>query len=186
MKDEYANNLLNQFDYLFSTFIIKNKEYACKQFCVGNGWYALLFDLCAELSRIICDAEDKGKKVIIDTLQIKEKFGGLRFYKTTVVENESWGSEVFRKFDGWVRTHMCKRGFYKAYWKMHHWRRKHLYESLYEKVGTAVSYAESKSYEICEKCGAPGKRCTPGYWVVTLCEKHEQEAIEKEKNEEEN
>ena len=179
MKDEYANYLLNQFDYLFSTFIIKNKQYACKQFSVGDGWYALLFDLCAELSRIISDADDKGRKVIIDTLQIKEKFGGLRFYKVTTVENESWGSKVFRKIDGWVRTHMCKIGWHKAYWAMHRWRRKHIYETLYEKVGTAVSYAESKSYEVCEFCAAPGERCRPNFWILTLCENCKKKEIEK-------
>ena len=182
MRDEYAEYLLNRFDHLFSTFIIKNKQYAKHQFSVADGWYGLIFDLCAEINRIIDQADDKGIKVTVDTLQIKEKFGGLRFYKVTTVENEPWFSKAFRKVDGWVRTIMCKRGFAKAYWAMHRWRRKHIYETLYEKVGTAVSYAESKSYEICEVCGGEGRRCSPNGWILTLCEKHEEERKNKEEN----
>jgi len=180
MKDEYAEYLLNRFDYLFSTFIIRNKQYAKYQFSVGDGWYPILFDLCANLKRIIDAADDKGRKVIVDTLQIKEKLGGLRFYKSVTVENESLSSTWFRKIESWIGTVMCRNGFHKAHWAIHRWRRKHIYETLYEKVSTAVGYAESQSYTTCEVCGGEGKRCSPNSWLLTLCEKHEEEEKEKD------
>jgi hypothetical protein len=176
MKDENAEHLLNQFDHLFSTFIIRNGQHAKHQFSIGNGWYAILFDLCAALDRIIDAADDKGRKVTVDTLQIKEKFGGLRFYKQVTVENEALGSKWFRKTESWIGTVMCRNGFAKTHWAIHRWRRKHIYETLYEKVATAVGYAESQSYIICEVCGEEGNRCSPNGWLLTLCEKHEKES----------
>ena len=173
MRDEYSEYLLNRFEHLFSTFINRHGKYAKHQFSVADGWYGIIFDLCAELNRIIDEADDKGRKVTIDTLQIKEKFGGLRFYKVATVENESWFSEKFRKIESWIGTVMCRNGFAKTHWAIHRWRRKHLYETLYEKVSTAVGYAELQSYKVCEVCGGEGKRCSPNGWLLTLCKKHE-------------
>lgn len=37
-------------------------------------------------------------------------------------------------------------------------------------IDGAVSFAESMSYRICEKCGSPGSR-RGGGWIVTLCDR---------------
>ena len=39
-----------------------------------------------------------------------------------------------------------------------------------------ITEAENRSYEICEKCGGPGKS-TKGGWITTLCDFHLYEKI---------
>lgn len=46
------------------------------QFCVGDGWYPLIQNLVESLHTLSLNSEMKDFKVV----QIKEKFGGLRFY----------------------------------------------------------------------------------------------------------
>lgn len=48
----------------------------CWGFCCGNGWYALIDTLCDEIQRRV---DTHGVKDVV-ALQVKEKFGGLRFY----------------------------------------------------------------------------------------------------------
>ena len=174
MKDHNSEFLLGVFPHLFSYFIKTYEDRAKHQFAVGDGWYPIIYEACEAIADLRCKYSNSLVKT--DFVQIKEKFGTLRLYEWTKVENESWFSQRFRKIDGWVRTQMCKRGFYKAYWSMHRFRRKWLYETLYEKVSTIIGKAEGKSSRVCEVCGGAGKRCNPsGYWILTLCEKHEKE-----------
>ena len=49
----------------------------------GDGWYDLLDDLLSKLDYL---SKNSGVQVITD--QIKEKFGTLRFYYSTVVKND--------------------------------------------------------------------------------------------------
>lgn len=79
-----------------------------------EGWRGIVVPLIEEL------AEYDG-----DIFQIKEKFGGLRFY-----------------FSGGP-------------------------DSFHQKVDNA----EEKSYQICQKCGKPG-RPRYGGWIATLCDEH--------------
>jgi hypothetical protein len=60
-------------------------------------------------------------------VQVKEKFGGLRFYMTYYVEE----------------------------------------------IEKLIDEAESKSYQTCERCGAPGKS-REGGWILTLCDECEE------------
>lgn len=48
----------------------------CWGFDVGDGWYALIDVLCEELQR---ETDQQGAPQVIAT-QVKEKYGGLRFY----------------------------------------------------------------------------------------------------------
>lgn len=45
----------------------------------GDGWYALIYELCNEITRAF-ELEDKPVSIIVK--QVKEKFGKLRFYYT--------------------------------------------------------------------------------------------------------
>jgi hypothetical protein len=47
-----------------------------------------------------------------------------------------------------------------------------------EYVSGAVNFAESMSVDLCEECGAPGKR-RDGGWIRTLCDQHENEYQER-------
>jgi hypothetical protein len=88
--------------------------------CVGPGWREILSDLIAELDSIGWTGE---------VHEVKEKFGGLRFYI---------GPQRGPR-DHWVR------------------------------ICAALDEAESKSFHVCEDCGAPGELRVGG-WLRTLCD----------------
>ena len=87
---------------------------------VGNGWRELINNLCEDIIAI----DDT-----IEVVQVKEKFGGLRFY--------------------------IRRGNTEIY--------------------DLINNAESKSLNICEKCGSKeGVETKPNkgeMWILTLCKK---------------
>lgn len=181
MKKEYAEILLYRFPFLFTYFIDTYGNNAIHQFSIADGWHPIMVDMCDELHDLKFKYFCKGINIKINFIQIKEKFGTLRAYHDTKVIHETRSSKRFRKIDEWIRTKMCKKGLYKIYWAMHRFRRKWIYETLYEKVSTIVGKAEEKSATTCEVCGELGKRCRPRFWILTLCEKHEKE--EKERTE---
>ncbi len=106
---------------------------------VGRGWHGILERLFA------------AKPEWIKVIQVKEKFGGLRFYLD----------------DGSVRVDCIGLGSFTVTAEA---------ESLIEDDNsrsevfrTLVDEAEAESFSICEDCGAPGKP-RPGGWIRTLCE----------------
>jgi hypothetical protein len=50
----------------------------------GDGWFDLLWWLCERLEPVV-DAAEKETGPPFEVLQVKEKFGGLRFYATTTM-----------------------------------------------------------------------------------------------------
>ena len=123
----------------------------------GDGWYILLDNLSSELTSL-------GKKYNLEIVadQVKEKFGGLRFYYH-VEGHFSW----YQKRFGWFQTFIFKFIHPKAYWKIIDFRKK-IWRTPGEKVQHAIQHAESLSYKTCEVCGKPGKT-KGGGWVSTLC-----------------
>jgi hypothetical protein len=93
------------------------------------GWFPLLDDLMTKLEQSLSTLDDDFD---FRVLQIKEKFGGLRFYAKT-------------KGD-WVSP-----------------------RSIWHQL---IEEAETKSYTICEICGAPGKLRKDRPWIRTLCDEH--------------
>jgi len=179
MKERKAKFLLKMYPQFFTSFLNRGKH-AHHQLSVGDGWYPLMFDLCARLFSLQYEVEMKKQSLTLDCVQLKEKMGGLRFYYDVKVTGESQFSILFQKIDQWCRTQLCKRGLYKQYWAIYRFRRKYIYETISEKVNSIVSAGESLSYRTCEVCGAIGERCTPnGHWIETLCERHEKEAKSK-------
>jgi hypothetical protein len=90
-------------------------------FAVGSGWWLILESLCADIQNHIDWKEKQGQaipQVVIE--QIKEKFGGLRFYHqggddTTsgmITMAETWasvsceecGAPGKRTSGGWIKT----------------------------------------------------------------------------------
>lgn len=90
-------------------------------FAVGDGWYPVLEKLCANIQQHIDWANRNGEvvpQVVVE--QIKEKFGGLRFYYQGGDEQihgmvrmaEAWAGDVCEKCgapgerggNGWIRT----------------------------------------------------------------------------------
>lgn len=176
MDIKKARQLMDNYPEIFFGFGTRMIPEGAKHhpdFSAGNGWYELIQDLCYHIEEIQRDAHCMTK---IQCVQLKEKFGGLRFYYNIKLVFEHWSHKYFNKINYFARTQMCKRGFATAYWKFDDWRQKHIYMSIQERVHVLVRKKESESYTICEICGQVGKRCTPnGRWVETLCEEHEKE-----------
>jgi hypothetical protein len=61
--------------------IFRQKDLPIQQTCMcwgiecGSGWYNIIDTLCSKIQKI-CEA----KHINIEAVQVKEKFGGLRFY----------------------------------------------------------------------------------------------------------
>jgi hypothetical protein len=111
--ETFAKNMEEQFPKMFAG------DYG--GFSVGAGWYLLLETLCSNIQHHL-NWKNKTAEVVpqVTVAQIKEKFGGLRFYydggddyiRGLVSMAESWaditceecGSVGKRRGDGWIRT----------------------------------------------------------------------------------
>ena len=100
-------------------------------FEVGEGWREIIETLCKDLD----DLHIPNMKVV----QIKEKFGGLRFYTSTHSTPE--------EYTNFPKEHLM----------------------LLEKMYKLTSVAEEKSTTVCETCGNPGSGVTIKGWMSTLC-----------------
>jgi len=120
-------------------------------FACGDGWYNIIDKLSYEIKKI-----DKKNRVV--AIQVKEKFGGLRFYYHIIN-----GSKITRfTWNWWVKIPYKIRSYFTK-------ARQFFYKTFYEKIEELVNEAEIASYKICEKCGNPGKR-RGGGWILTLCD----------------
>ena len=86
-------------------------------FCVGDGWLDLLLKLCQDIDKM-------EKPDNFEVVQVKQKFGGLRFYCDNITdeiaqrireaEDESYktcekcSAEATAFSDGWITT-LCKK-----------------------------------------------------------------------------
>lgn len=127
----------------------------------GSGWYDLINKLCFDIEKIM-----EKNNVIVTAVQVKEKFGGLRFY---VDISDSDKKETFLElFENIISKFLYKHRLGKWYWRLIHFRQ-WFYMTSYEKIHKLINAAEHKSYTICEKCGDIGKQ-RGGGWIVTLCD----------------
>lgn len=128
----------------------------------GDGWYDLLNDLMQTIDDLVA-----GKNIVVIADQIKEKFGGLRFYYHIEMDDD-----IFDTIGDKLRTFMYDRKWGIQYNKILDFKRKYLWRSFREKIRDAVNHAEHLSYEICETCGKPGDYRYGG-WAIVLCDKCE-------------
>ena len=131
----------------------------------GDGWYYLLHSLCKDLDKIAVK-----HNIVIIADQVKEKFGGLRFY----YHIEGLEDDVFDKIRNKFQDFMFKRLWGVQYNKIIDFKKEYLFQSVKEKVREVVSRAEAKSCETCESCGNYGTYRRGG-WVRVLCNKCEAE-----------
>lgn len=124
----------------------------------GNGWFKLIDDMCYNITHLIGDQDIK---VIAN--QVKEKFGGLRFYHTILKKQN-----LFDKIDSKIRNFMFKMKWGVSYWKLTDFRKK-IYTTIEEQLSDIIDIAEVQSYTTCETCGNPGER-RGGGWIKTLCD----------------
>lgn len=77
MKPENDKKLCEDFPKIFIQINLPMTETCmCWDFECGDGWYGLLHDLCTKIQEH-CDKTDCPQ---VEAVQVKEKFGGLRFY----------------------------------------------------------------------------------------------------------
>ena len=79
MRDELQNKLYGKYPEIFSQKDLPmNETCMCWGLCVGDGWYDLIDTLCSLLMHASKWRSMQGK--VVEAVQVKEKFGGLRFY----------------------------------------------------------------------------------------------------------
>jgi hypothetical protein len=119
----HSGRLFNKFSFFYPESSLRGSSMAFGFDC-GDGWYKLLLNLCDEIQVELnkpCDKLKENFRVV----QVKEKFGGLRFYvqggndkideAITKAEDESLrtcemcGKKGDQKGSGyWIRT-LCKK-----------------------------------------------------------------------------
>jgi len=134
MKPELENKICERFSF-YRTNLPITESLLCFGFECGNGWFDLLWELSEKLEVLYQEylktkpVEDLAKSLLLDdrqefnVVQVKEKFGGLRFYTdwaTDEMQNiineyedksyticENCGKPGSQSKSGWIKT-LCK------------------------------------------------------------------------------
>jgi len=127
----------------------------------NEGWFGVIAGLCSVLSQ-----EYPGVQVH----QIKEKFGGLRFYYGYSQLSYSWFEALLSRISRWMFIH--NHGiFWNKVLKFQRW----CLPQAADKIEVLVNVAEAQASRTCEMCGAPGAKASNGGWLKTLCHDHFEE-----------
>lgn len=125
MREELDKKLVEKYPLLYRDRYAPMTETAmCWGFCCGDGWYDLIDNLCRNLqwntdkNNYIKDGVERYPQVVAS--QVKEKFGGLRFYVESAtdaqyaviefVESMSYsvcdvcGAKGKQRGGGWITT----------------------------------------------------------------------------------
>lgn len=146
MNDQKTKRLVNDFPKVFR----KIREIEC-----GDGWEAIIREACEKIEPVLQDEVPDEENVY--AVQIKEKFGALRFYRShRLILDIHAPSRVGSYIDNNSST---------AY----------SHESI-DAIDAAIREAEKRSLTICEICGDPG-RLRGGNWIRTLCDAHERDRL---------
>lgn len=123
MNQQNTQKLFNDFSFFYPERPA-TEALMCFGFECGDGWYDLIYRLCEDIKAV-------NPPETFSVFQVKEKFGGLRFYvdgATDEIYNlinkaesdsyricEQCGAEAGgpKKIKGWVRTlcEQCETGF---------------------------------------------------------------------------
>lgn len=123
MKADLDNKLCNDFPEIFrDRWSDPQTTLMCWGFECGDGWYDILHDLCQDIMIYCVATGDKVPKAV----QVKEKWGGLRFYVDScsdevyyIINNyekksyrtcEVCGGRGVVRDNGWVKT-LCDQHY---------------------------------------------------------------------------
>jgi hypothetical protein len=160
MNKKNTNKLWEKYPIIFSgRHLTLQQSLIPFGFECGDGWYNLIDELCENVMTLIGD-----KDITVTAAQVKEKFGGLRFYYDIRSPDTFIGNIGYR-----ISRFMFKLKWGQMYWKIQDFRKK-FYKTLEEKIRDAIHDGEDKSYDTCEICGEPGETRGRG-WVSTQCDK---------------
>ena len=163
MKKELEIQLVKKYPIIFKQYGGDIRE-TCMGWGVecGEGWYNILNKLCEEITKI----QTKYKfNVIAD--QIKEKFGGLRFY----FHIENYKPHLLERIEDKI-AHLFYKYLKGKEFNIYKDYRRRAFMFPAEKIEYAIEKAEIASFRTCERCGAPGKE-RGGRWRSVLCDRCE-------------
>lgn len=120
MAPEHDQQLCAEFPNLYrDRHASKQTTCMCWGFDCGDGWFKLIHELSSKLEALILQLPDV-ERANVRASQVKEKFGGLRFYMTSSTEEmnhlideaeersyaicETCGAPGRRRYGGWIRT----------------------------------------------------------------------------------
>jgi len=122
MKDELQKQLFEKYPRIFRQKDLSMRETCmCWGIACDDGWYWLIDHLCSQLQW----DTDRNNYPQVEAIQVKEKFGGLRFYVNGANDSQ-YGTIEFAEFlsvdicekcgsvdevtqtKGWIKS-LCKR-----------------------------------------------------------------------------
>lgn len=83
MKSELQNKIFKKYPNIFKQKDLSMQETAmCWGISCGDGWYDLIDELCANIKNRVenVNRNNPNEEFICQAVQVKEKYGGLRFY----------------------------------------------------------------------------------------------------------
>ena len=87
MNAKNTEYLLKKYPKIFAQYKLPmTKTSMCWGFECGDGWFALIDVLCDLIQQHCNELQKKGRDFQIEAVQVKEKYGGLRFY-TNYIDN---------------------------------------------------------------------------------------------------
>ena len=116
----------------------------------ADGWFDLIYDLCSEIMQAY---NDENREIDLEVLQIKEKFGTLRFYYGFKGKPGTIQGFDFIGNQGVGGFRFTPEG-----------------TEFEKKISDIVRKYEEKSGSVCDNCGGTGKLRTDLSWIRTLCD----------------
>jgi len=126
MNKKLTDSLLKKYPVVFGQHKLPMTDTAmCWGFSCGNGWYDIIDSLAFLIQRENEKLKENGENITIQAVQVKEKYGTLRFYTnystdyidgaismaeamSGLICEECGSTDGVTQTTGWIRT-LCKR-----------------------------------------------------------------------------
>lgn len=148
MNSENTKTLINTFPKLYREVISASPNKIQYGIYVDDGWYQLVYKLSSDIEQIAIEEGIDPQSIDWPMVtQIKQKFGGLKFYcRTGEKEAQPMVLEEYGEIYS-IRPYPSNKA-----------------------MARLIYLAEEKSRTLCEVCGLRGKLRNRG-WIKTLCDK---------------
>lgn len=156
MNEDHTKSLLLSYPLTYGQHGQSPRQTAmCWGFDCGDGWYKLIDELSAKVEHFNRAMMAKGEPIVQAT-QVKEKFGGLRWYRGGLYPDE----DNYKALQEAAQAAQAALGEAAEE------------TATYADVDRWITEACQKSEETCEQCGAPGKIICPAGWLTCVCQEH--------------
>lgn len=158
MKENLEEQLQSDFPFMRQNRNEKERNvyriWGCE---CSSGWYDLIHELCQRITNRYAEEGIPANEIDLEVVQIKEKFGKLRFYYS--FEGISCGLQAI-DFLGWASLRFEPQSDEDDEKK----------KKLRHDIAKLVRSYEKLSANICEYCGKTGTIRMDMPWVKTLCD----------------